>query len=155
MIPGGTSRRGFFVGGLLMNKHALVNKHTKIDLPSRRIQDERQLFATQIRAGRAVLGWSQSDLGERIGVTQRAIYRIEDGATRPRQSTRLRIRKSLRRRRRGIQEIADRRFHNVCSLRGRWPNPGSSKTISASPGGEITPRITSAASAKVSLAKCA
>jgi predicted transcriptional regulator len=34
-----------------------------------------------------VLGWSQTDLGERTGVTQRAIYRIEDGATRPRQLT--------------------------------------------------------------------
>jgi len=88
-IPGGTSRRGFFVGDGLMNKHA------KIDVPSRGVQDERQLFAAQIRAGRAVLGWSQTELGERTGVTQRAIYRIEDGATRPRQSTRLRIEKAF------------------------------------------------------------
>ena len=48
-----------------MNKHLLMNKHAKIDVPSRRVQDERQLFAAQIRAGRAVLGWSQTDLGER------------------------------------------------------------------------------------------
>jgi DNA-binding XRE family transcriptional regulator len=94
-IPGGTSRRGFFVGDLFMNKHAHMYKHAKIDLPSRRVQDERQLFAAQIRAGRAVLGWSQTDLGERTGVTQRAIYRIEDGATRPRQLTRLRIEKAF------------------------------------------------------------
>jgi ribosome-binding protein aMBF1 (putative translation factor) len=79
-----------------MNKHALMNKHAKIDVSSRGVQDERELFAAQIRAGRAVLGWSQTDLGERTGVTQRAIYRIEDGATRPRQLTR----KSFRRRRR-------------------------------------------------------
>jgi len=78
-----------------MNKRALMNKHTKMDLPSRRIQDERQLFAAQLRAGRAVLGWRQTDLGERTGVTQRAIYRIEDGATRPRQLTRLRIEKAF------------------------------------------------------------
>lgn len=58
-----------------------MNKHAKMDLPSRRVQDERQLFAAQIRAGLAVLGWSQTDLGERTAVTQRAIYRIEDGAT--------------------------------------------------------------------------
>src|ERR1700724_236738 len=95
-IPGGTSRRGFFLGDMLMNKHALMNKHTKIDVQSRGVQDERQLFAAQIRAGRAVLGWSQTDLGERTGVTQRAIYRIEDGATRPRQLTALRIKKALR-----------------------------------------------------------
>jgi ribosome-binding protein aMBF1 (putative translation factor) len=80
---------------LLMNKHPPMNKHAKMDLPSRRVQDERQLFAAQIRAGRAVLGWSQSDLGDKIGVTQRAIYRIEDGATRPRQLTRLRIEKAF------------------------------------------------------------
>jgi DNA-binding XRE family transcriptional regulator len=84
-----------FLGDLLMNKHSLMNKHTKIDVPSRGVQDERQLFAAQIRAGRAVLGWSQTDLGERTGVTQRAIYRIEDGATRPRQLTRLRIEKAF------------------------------------------------------------
>jgi DNA-binding XRE family transcriptional regulator len=94
-IPGGTSRRGFFVGGIVMNKHSVMNKHAKIDVPSRGVQDERQLFAAQIRAGRAVLGWSQTDLGERTGVTQRAIYRIEDGATRPRQLTRLRIEKAF------------------------------------------------------------
>ena len=72
-----------------------MNKHVKLELPSRRIQDDRQLFAAQLRAGRAVLGWSQTDLGERIGVTQRAVYRIEDGATRPRQLTRPRIEKAF------------------------------------------------------------
>jgi ribosome-binding protein aMBF1 (putative translation factor) len=78
-----------------MNKHSVMNKHEKIDMPSRGVQDERQLFAAQIRAGRAVLGWSQTDLGERTGVTQRAIYRIEDGATRPRQLTRRRIERAF------------------------------------------------------------
>jgi len=67
-IPGGTSRRGFFVGHMLMNKYSLMNKHVKLELPSRRIQDDRQLVAAQLRAGRAVLGWSQTYLGERIGV---------------------------------------------------------------------------------------
>jgi hypothetical protein len=52
-IPGGTSRRGFFVGHMLMNKHALMDEHVKLELPSRRIQDDRQLFAAQLRAGRA------------------------------------------------------------------------------------------------------
>src|SRR5262249_38394547 len=52
-------------------------------------------FAAQIRAARAVLGWSQTDLGERTGVTQRAIYRVENGATAPRQLTRLRIERAF------------------------------------------------------------
>ena len=58
-------------------------------------ENEAQLFAAEIRAGRAVLGWSQTDLGNRTGVTQRAIYRIEDGASRPRKLTRLRIEKAF------------------------------------------------------------
>jgi hypothetical protein len=61
------------LGDMLMNKHSLMNKHAKIDVPSRRVQDERQLFAAQIRAGRAVLGWSQTDLGERIALLQTTI----------------------------------------------------------------------------------
>ena len=70
-------------------------KPLKADPPSHRAEDTRQLFAAQLRAGRAVLGWSQTDLGERIGVTQRAIYRVENGATQPRQLTRLRIKKAF------------------------------------------------------------
>src|ERR1700756_1249851 len=69
----------------------MSDKHTKPD--SLRTPEERALFAAKIRAGRAVLGWSQTDLGERTGVTQRAIYRVEIGATQPRQLTRLRIEK--------------------------------------------------------------
>jgi transcriptional regulator with XRE-family HTH domain len=34
-------------------------------------------FAAEIRAGRAVLGWSQTELAKRTAVTQRAIYCIE------------------------------------------------------------------------------
>jgi predicted transcriptional regulator len=44
-------------------------------------------FAAEIRAGRAVLGWSQTELARRSAVTQRAIYRIEKGVVRPRQIT--------------------------------------------------------------------
>jgi transcriptional regulator with XRE-family HTH domain len=73
----------------------MSNKHSKTDLRSHGARDERQQFAAQIRAGRAVLGWSQTDLGERTGVTQRAIYRVENGATQPRQLTRLRIEKAF------------------------------------------------------------
>ena len=31
-------------------------------------------FAAEIRAGRAVLGWSQTELARRTAVTQRAIF---------------------------------------------------------------------------------
>ncbi len=48
---------------------------------------ERYAFAAKIRIARAVLGWSQSELGFRIGVTQRAIHKLEQGETEPRRTT--------------------------------------------------------------------
>jgi transcriptional regulator with XRE-family HTH domain len=48
---------------------------------------ERRAFAAKIRVARAVLGWSQSELGFRVGLTQRAIHKIEQGDTEPRRST--------------------------------------------------------------------
>jgi transcriptional regulator with XRE-family HTH domain len=73
----------------------MSNKQSKTDLGSHGARDARQQFAAQIRAARAVLGWSQTDLGERTGVTQRAIYQVENGATAPRALTRLRIEKAF------------------------------------------------------------
>lgn len=48
---------------------------------------ERHAFAAKIRVARAVLGWSQSELGFRIGMTQRAIHKLEQGETEPRRTT--------------------------------------------------------------------
>jgi transcriptional regulator with XRE-family HTH domain len=48
---------------------------------------ERRAFAAKVRLLRAVLGWSQSELGFRVGLTQRAIHKIEQGETEPRRTT--------------------------------------------------------------------
>jgi len=48
---------------------------------------ERYAFAAKIRLARAVLGWSQSELGFRVGLTQRAIHKLEQGETEPRRAT--------------------------------------------------------------------
>jgi transcriptional regulator with XRE-family HTH domain len=48
---------------------------------------ERLAFAAKLRLARAVLGWSQSELGFRIGLSQRAVHKIEQGDTEPRRST--------------------------------------------------------------------
>ena len=48
---------------------------------------ERLAFAAKVRMARAVLGWSQSELGYRVGLTQRAIHKLEQGDTEPRRST--------------------------------------------------------------------
>lgn len=48
---------------------------------------ERLAFAAKVRMARAVLGWSQGELGFRVGLTQRAIHKLEQGETEPRRST--------------------------------------------------------------------
>ena len=55
--------------------------------PGRFVRLERQAFAAKIRLARAVLGWSQSELGRRVGLTQRAIHKLEQGGTEPRRAT--------------------------------------------------------------------
>ena len=51
------------------------------------IRLERRAFAAKMRAARAVLGWSQSELWLRVGMTQRAIHKLEQGETEPRRTT--------------------------------------------------------------------
>ncbi len=53
------------------------------------------LFAARMRAARAVLGWSQTELAQRANVTQRAIYRLEKAAVRARHGTEVRINKAF------------------------------------------------------------
>ena len=48
-------------------------------------------FAAEVRAARAVLGWSQTELARRTSVTQRAIYCIEQNIVQPRKQTEERI----------------------------------------------------------------
>lgn len=51
------------------------------------IRLERCAFAAKVRMVRAVLGWSQSELAGRVGLTQRAIHKLEQGGTEPRRAT--------------------------------------------------------------------
>jgi ribosome-binding protein aMBF1 (putative translation factor) len=48
---------------------------------------QRVAFAAKVRAGRALLGWSQTQLGQRLGMSQRAVYKIEHSAVAARKST--------------------------------------------------------------------
>ena len=48
-----------------------------------------------MRAARAVLGWTQTELGAKARITQRAIYRLEKAAVRPRHLTQMRINKAF------------------------------------------------------------
>jgi transcriptional regulator with XRE-family HTH domain len=55
------------------------------------VRRERLAFAAKIRIARAVLGWSQGELAFRIGMTQRAVHKLEQGDTEPRRATMLAI----------------------------------------------------------------
>lgn len=57
---------------------------------------ERREFASKVRAARAVLGWSQAELGMRVGVTQRSINRLEKADVDARRSTAVAIEAVLR-----------------------------------------------------------
>ena len=41
--------------------------------------DPKLVHAAQVRAARALLGWSQGDLAERAGISKQAVNRIESG----------------------------------------------------------------------------
>ena len=45
------------------------------------------LFGAQVRAGRALLGWSQAQLSERSGVSRSVLAKIEAGTSDSRGST--------------------------------------------------------------------
>ena len=62
---------------------------------SRPSETGRLLFAAKVRASRAVLGWSQTELGRRTGITQRAVHYIENGLTQPRNLTQQQIEASF------------------------------------------------------------
>jgi DNA-binding XRE family transcriptional regulator len=51
------------------------------------IRLERHAFAAKVRMTRAILGWNQSELGAHVGLTQRAIHKLEQGDTEPRRAT--------------------------------------------------------------------
>jgi DNA-binding XRE family transcriptional regulator len=51
------------------------------------LRRERTVFAAKIRSARAILGWSQRDLGLRVSMTQKSIYRMEQGTHELRRST--------------------------------------------------------------------
>jgi transcriptional regulator with XRE-family HTH domain len=51
------------------------------------IRLERRAFAAKIRMARAVIGWSQSELAFRVGLTQRSVHKLEQGDTEPRRAT--------------------------------------------------------------------
>jgi transcriptional regulator with XRE-family HTH domain len=87
----------------------LVDTHGSPDLIEL-VRLERRAFAAKIRAARAILGWSQSELGLRVGLTQRAIHKLEQGDTEPRRATVRAIEEVWREQSIEFEELADGGF---------------------------------------------
>jgi len=67
-----------------LKTHAIFTK-PYVTFPDERTRHA--AFAASIRMARAFLGWSQSDLAQMLGMTQRSIHRIEQGHAEPRRTT--------------------------------------------------------------------
>src|SRR5262249_9657246 len=60
------------------------------------LRREQISFAAKVRGARAVLGWSQRELGARVSLTQKSIYRMEQGTHDLRRSTVVTVEQVLR-----------------------------------------------------------
>lgn len=78
------------------SRSTIMKRHRdSIASPRRPLDPDPLLFAARMRAARAVLGWSQTELGKKAQVTQRAIYRLEKAAVRARHLTQVRINRAF------------------------------------------------------------
>ena len=90
-----------------------------------RQQHDRLLVATTVRMARAALGWSQAEFGRFLGMSQRAIHRIEQGHSEPRRTTLLAIESLLRKAGFKIEERSDGGFSLVVpgTMLGEYAQP--------------------------------
>src|SRR5260370_41946908 len=74
---------------------------------------DRLLIAMAVRMARAALGWSQSELGQFLGMSQRAIHRIEQGHSEPTRTTLLAIETLLSKAGLKIEDRSDGGFNLI------------------------------------------
>jgi DNA-binding XRE family transcriptional regulator len=105
LIAGGSAFRGGKFGSCPMPKKS---KQATLSI-------EAAKFAAQVRGARAILNWSQTELGERTGFTQRSIHKLEQGSD-IRRSTALAIVKAFRDAGIDFEELPSGPFKIVVSL---------------------------------------
>ena len=84
-----TGPRRETAGGFLLEqvRHQVTSRVARSHGRGEVVLPHRGVFAAKIRLVRAVLGWSQGELGRRAGLTQRAIHKLEKAETEPRRAT--------------------------------------------------------------------
>ena len=70
-------------------------KFVVVSNPQARLLERRE-FSAKVRAARALLGWTQAELGRRIGVTQRSVNRLEQADVDVRRSTAVAIERAFK-----------------------------------------------------------
>jgi DNA-binding XRE family transcriptional regulator len=71
---------------------------------------ERLSFGAKVRAARAVLGQSQTEFAHQVGLTQKSVHRIEQGAVEPKLRTRRVIEQCWRDSGIGFEDLMDGGF---------------------------------------------
>jgi predicted transcriptional regulator len=95
---------------------AKVSKKKRQSLP-KLLRLDCAKMAAQVRGARAVLNWSQTELGARAGFTQRSIHRLEQGESDIRRSTALAIENALSEAGIQFEQMPDSGFRIVVSGR--------------------------------------
>jgi transcriptional regulator with XRE-family HTH domain len=94
-----------------------LSKPDPYQIPVRQRGDQQQrdrlVVAMTVRMARAALGWSQAELGRFLGMSQRAIHRIEQGHSEPRRTTLLALESLLRKAGFKIEDRGDGGFSMV------------------------------------------
>jgi len=67
-----------------------MNPKLRFDL-EQQLRVERAAFAAKVRAARAILDLSQDQFAKQIGLTQKSVHRIEQGAVQPKRETVVKI----------------------------------------------------------------
>ncbi len=77
---------------------------------ARSLRSERISFGAKVRAARAVIGLSQDELAERVGLTHKSVHRIEQGSVEPRLRTVVTIQRFWREQGIGFEDLPDGGF---------------------------------------------
>ena len=82
------------------------------------------VFAAKVRGARAILGWSQRDLGRRVSLTQKSVYKMEQGTHGLRRSTVATVERVLKAEGSGFKATILARSWSIRSVPGRGPMRG-------------------------------
>ena len=118
---------GFSVEAMQYSRHAHTSARLIRTISVSSFGSKGMALPPKFGLARAVLGWSQTELGTRIGLTQRAIHKLEQGETEPRRATVQALQAIWREQNIEFEELTDGGFRVIIrsSVLDRAPAPRS------------------------------